>query len=207
MHWLLLSLLHGSAPSLNTAHHLSGFCLGSCLQPHQARTPFSGLCSTVLYHSLAFFMSLSILVCDLITSESLMVALQGQEAKTVLHFLSSLACFISQRSRDLKSVYSTQTLQGYGKMVDVTVLGVTWSRGQLFCVPTSPGPRSSSSLLFSNQAAAAESHPLPSPSRASSALRHAFPTGLGDPEELASTSLPCSLGNVDSKDQRGGGAP
>lgn len=145
-------------------------------------------------------MSLSIVVCDLMTSESLMAAPQGQEAKTVLHPLSSLACFISQRSRDLRSVCSTQTLQGHGKMVDVTVLGVTWSRGQLFCVPTSPGPRSSSSLLFSNQATAAESYPLPSPSRASSALRHAFPTGLGDPEELASTSLPCSLGNVGWKE-------
>lgn len=93
---LLLSLLRGSAPSLSTMHadqilpRLSA-PLDSCLQPHRTCTPFSGLFPTVLYCSLAFFMSPSIVVCDLITSESLTAAPQGQEAKTVLHPLSFLA--------------------------------------------------------------------------------------------------------------------
>lgn len=125
-----------------------------------------------------------------------------------MHSLSSLAPFISPRGRDLRSVCSTQTLQGDGKKgVAVAVLGVTWSCGQLSSVLTSPGPRSRSSLLFSSQATA-ESHALPSASCAPSALRRAFPMGLGDPEELASASasLPCSLGNAGSKDWRRGSA-
>lgn len=177
-------------------NHLSRFCPGSrpsrLLSPAPpGPTPFSGPFPSVLY-SLAF-LSLSIVVCDLITSEPLTAAAQGQEAKTV-----ALPVF-SPRGRDLRSVCSTQTLQGDGKKgVAVAVLGVTWSCGQLSCVLTSPGPRSRSSLLFSSQATA-ESHALPSASCAPSALRRAFPMGLGDPEELASASLPCSLGNAGSK--------
>lgn len=42
----------------------------SGLQPHQVRTPFQDV-PTTLYCSLAFFMSLPIVVCELRTSESL----------------------------------------------------------------------------------------------------------------------------------------
>jgi hypothetical protein len=68
------------------------------------------------------------------------------------------------------------------------------------------GPDQAPLCFFSNQATAAESHPLPSPSCACSALRHACPMGLGDPEELAPTAFPCSLGSVGLEEQRGGGA-